>query len=330
MRILTLLICITTLLSCTMKETRTIATVERLDPALDAIVDTEVSFEIIAEGYEWSEGPVWVESTQTLLFSDVPKNTIYKWSEGKKAEVYLTPSGYTGSAPRTGETGSNGLTLDASGNLVLAQHGDRRIARMNAPIDAPKADFISIADTYEGKKFNSPNDVVFRSNGDVFFTDPAYGLPQQFEDPTREIMFCGVYKASHDSVTLVTDTITRPNGVAFFPGEKTLLVSNSDPDRAMWYAFDLDENDSISNARIFYDATALTKTEKGLPDGMKFDKQGNLFATGPGGIWIFNSQGKVLGKIKTAEIAANCALSGDEKTLFITADPWIIKVRLRK
>ncbi len=330
MRILTLIICITTLLSCTMKETPTIANVERLDPALDAIVDNDVSFEIIAEGYEWSEGPVWLESTKTLLFSDVPKNTIYKWSEGKKAEVYLTPSGYTGAAPRTGETGSNGLTLDAAGNLVLAQHGDRRIARMNAPLDAPKADFTSIADNYQGKKFNSPNDVVFRSNGDAFFTDPAYGLPQQFEDPTRELMFCGVYKASHDSVTLITDSLTRPNGVAFFPGEKTLLVSNSDADRAIWYAFDLGENDSITNARIFYDATALTKTEQGLPDGMKFDKQGNLFATGPGGVWIFNSHGKVLGKIKTKQIAANCALSGDEKTLFITADPWIIKVKLRK
>jgi len=313
-----------------MKDTRTIATVERLDPALDAIVDNVVTFEIIAEGYEWSEGPLWLESTQTLIFSDVPKNTIYQWREGEKASVYLTPSGYTGTAPRTGETGSNGLTLDPAGNLVLAQHGDRRIARMNAPLNTPKADFVSIADNYQGKKFNSPNDVVFRSNGDAFFTDPAYGLPQQFEDPTREIMFQGVYKASHDSVTLVTDSLTRPNGVAFFPGEKTLLVSNSDPDKAAWYAFDLDENDSITNARIFHDATSFTKNEKGLPDGMKFDKQGNLFATGPGGVWIFNSEGKVLGKIKTAEISANCALSGDGKTLFITADPWIIKVRLRK
>lgn len=318
-------------LACQPKETKkTMGTIERLDPALDAIVSASAVPEVIAEGYDWSEGPCWLPSTKTLIWSDVPKNTIYQWSEGKTASVYLTPSGYTGSTPRGGEMGSNGLTLTPDGKLVLCQHGDRRVAIMDAPLDAPKPKFITLADTINGKKFSSPNDAVVLSNGDVFFTDPPYGLPTGTEDPSKETPYNGVYKASGGKSVVLVDSLTRPNGIAFFPGEKTFLVANSDGEKAIWYAFDLGENDSISEARIFYDATKESKAgDKGLPDGLRIDSSGNVFASGPGGIWIFDAAGKVLGKIRLTESASNCALSDDEKTLFITNDMYVLRVKLR-
>lgn len=312
------------------KESKIIGTIERLDPELNALVDEDAKAVIIADSFDWSEGPVWVDRYKMLLFSDVPKNTIYKWTEETGTEVYLTPSGYTGAVPRGGEPGSNGLLLDKHGKLVMCQHGDRRVARMDAPIDIPKPKFTTLADKYEGKRISSPNDAVFRSNGDLFFTDPPYGLPQQEKDSTKEIPFNGVYKATPDGhVTLIVDSLTRPNGIAFLPGEKTLIVANSDPAKAIWYAFDLDDKDSVINARIFYDATAEAKTEKGLPDGFKIDKQGNIFASGPGGVWIFNKAGKVLGKIKLEEATSNCALTYDDKVLFITNDMYVLRVQLR-
>jgi len=331
MKTLLLLIPVVAFMSCQQKEMKTLGTIERIDPALDAIVSATAQPEIISEGFDWSEGPLWLEATQTLIFSDVPKNTIHQWSEAKGTSVYLTPSGYTGSVPRGGEMGSNGLTLNKEGKLVLSQHGDRRIALMNAPLDAPKADFTTLSDNIDGKKLSSPNDVVVRSNGDIFFTDPPYGLPNQAEDSTKETPFNGVYKISNGQTTLLVDSITRPNGIAFLPGEKTLIVASSDPEKAVWYAFDVAENDSLVNARIFYDATANVGVDgKGLPDGLKIDKQGNVFATGPGGVWIFNTEGKVLGKIKVPEATSNCALSADEKTLYITADMYVLRVKLRE
>lgn len=321
--------------ACTKKEqgksdeVRTLGAVERLDPALDAIVKSDAAVEIIAEGFEWSEGPLWIEGQNALLFSDVPTNIIYKWTEAKGKETYLTPSGRTGSMPYGNEPGSNGLTLNSEGKLVLCQHGDRRVSIMDAPLTAPEPKFISIIDNYEGKKLNSPNDAVFISNGDLFLTDPPYGLPNNVDDSTKEIPFQGVYKVSNRKTTLLTDTITRPNGIAFFPGDKTLIVANSDPEKAIWYAFDLADNGGLTNARIFYDATENAKTEKGLPDGLKIDKQGNVFATGPGGVWIFNREGKVLGKIKVTELTSNCAFSPDEKTLYVTADAYVVRVKLR-
>ena len=312
------------------KEIKTIGSIERVDPSVNSIINEDATIEILAEGYEWSEGPVWIEKQKMLLFSDVPRNTIFKWTEEKGAEIYLTPSGYTGSTPSPSkEPGSNGLTLDNDGNLVLCQHGDRRIARMDAPLDEPKPDFVSLADHFDGKKFNSPNDIAFRSNGDFFFTDPPYGLPTQNEsDPTKEIKFQGVYKGSADGkVTLLVDSITRPNGIALTPDEKTLIVANSDPAKAIWYAFDLTEKDSVINARIFYNATG--EKENGSPDGFKIDKKGNVFASGPGGVWIFNKDGKVMGKIKIPANTANCALADDDKTLYLTSDMYLLRVRMR-
>lgn len=316
--------------SCTQKEVKTLGSIEKIDPALDAIVNPDAKVEVIAEGFEWSEGPLWLETQNALIFSDVPKNIVYKWTSEKGKEIYLTPSGYTGnSSPYSGEEGSNGLLLSNDGKLVLCQHGDRKVALMDAPLDAPSPQFVSLADNYQGKKLNSPNDAVFNSKGDLFFTDPPYGLPKQADDSTKEIPFQGVYKATNGTVTLISDSVTRPNGIAFFPGGKTLIVANSDPAKAIWYTFDLLENDSIASAQIFYDATESAKTEKGLPDGLKVDKQGNVFATGPGGVWIFNKDGKLLGKIKVTEATSNCAFSPDEKTLFITADMYVVRVKLR-
>lgn len=322
------------LLSCTaMKESsRTIGSVERIDRALDSLINADAKIEILAEGYKWSEGPVWIASEKMLLYSDVPNNTIHKWTEEKGAEVFLTPSGYTGAEPsKSREPGSNGLTLDNDGKLILCQHGDRRVARLEAPWDKPTASFVTVADRYDGKRFNSPNDVVVRSNGDMFFTDPPYGLPEQENDPTREISYQGVYKVSTDGkVSLLVDSLTRPNGIAFFPDEKTFIVANSDPGKAIWYAFDLTENDSVTNARVFYDATSMVNEEnKGLPDGLRIDKNGNVFASGPGGIWIFNRDGKVLGKIRIPEPTANCAFDETEKTLYTTSNMYLCRVKLR-
>lgn len=312
------------------KEIKTIGSIERIDPAFDALVNTEAVVEVIAEGLDWSEGPLWLEEQKLLIFSDVPKNIVYRWTEEKGKEVYLTPSGYTGnSSPYSDEEGSNGLTLSNDGKLVLCQHGDRRVSMMDATLGEPKAIFIPLADNFQGKKLNSPNDAVFNTKGDLFFTDPPYGLPNKADDPTKEILFQGVYKASNGLVTLLTDSITRPNGIAFFPGEKKLIVANSDPAKAVWYTFDLLENDSLTNARIFYDATENAKTEKGLPDGLKVDRQGNVFASGPGGIWIFNKDSKLLGKIRLPEATSNCAFSSDEKTLYITVDMYVARIKLR-
>ncbi|MGS2737839.1 SMP-30/gluconolactonase/LRE family protein [Sinomicrobium sp. M5D2P17] len=309
---------------------KTTGSMERIDPALDAIMNTTAKAEIIAEGFVWSEGPLWVESEQMLLFSDVPENTVYKWTEEGGTEIYLRPSGYTGTEPsQSKEPGSNGLLLDTKGNLVLCQHGNRRMARMEAPLSKPEPVFHNLADNYEGKRFNSPNDAVYSSNGDLFFTDPPYGLPMQNdEDPTKEINFNGVYKVKRNGeVLLLTDNITRPNGIALFPGETKLLVACSDRSAADWYL--LDVNDTEKEPVIFYSATDQREGLKGSPDGLKIDKKGNVYATGPGGIWIFNKDGKVLGKIRLDESASNVALSGDEKTLYVTNDMYVLRIRLR-
>jgi gluconolactonase len=221
--------------------------------------------------------------------------------------------------------------MTSNGQLLLCQQGDRRIAVMDAPLDDPQPKFRSLATGYQGKKFNSPNDATFRSNGDLFFTDPPYGLENRMNDPKKEIPFQGVYRLdSMGHVYLLVDSLSRPNGIAFLPGEKTLLVSNSDSTRPVWYAFDIGLNDSLSNGRIFYDGSSAISTGKGLPDGMKVDREGHVFAAGPGGVFIFNSSGKLLGKIRTASISANCALADNDKTLFITSQNYVLKVKLRK
>src|ERR1700709_1149801 len=245
-------------------------TLKQIDPQFSSIVSKTAKAEILADGFLWSEGPVWVESHKMFLFSDVKRNVIYKWTKEKGKEVYLRPSGYTGTIARGGELGSNGLGLNIKGQLVICQDGDRVVSIMDAPLDKPKSKFIKIATNYKGKKFDSPNDLAFLSNGDIYFTDPPYGLEKNVDDPLKEAKYQGVYKISADGkITLLTDTITRPNGIAFFPGGKTVLISNSDPAKPYWYAYDLDKNGLFTHGRIFYSAKSATKTAAGMPDGLK-------------------------------------------------------------
>lgn len=307
-------------------------TLIKYDETLDSIIATDAKADIIATGYEWSEGPLWIDAQQMLLFSDVPTNTIYKWTEKEGASIYLQPSGYTGKTPSScKEPGSNGLTLDPNGKLVLCQHGDRQMGRMDAPLDQPQPVYTSLATHYQGKRFSSPNDCVFSPDGELFFTDPPYGLQTQDDsDSLKELAFNGVYRVKKNGeVDLVLNSITRPNGLAFFPGSKKLLVACSDPDQPDWHLIDMDA-DSMMAVSLFYSAKEERTTMKtGLPDGLKINQQGIVFASGPGGVYIFNKEGIKLGLLKLEAPASNCALSADEKTLYITNDMQVLRIKLK-
>ena len=311
-------------------ETRYIGQIDRLSPRMDEVVGPDAKIEVLAEGFEWTEGPVWLEDQEALLFSDIPRNTVFRWTGKAGLEEYLKPSGYTGDQRRSGEPGSNGLLLNDNAQLVLCQHGDRRIALMNTSLDAPAPQFVTLADNYQGKRFNSPNDAVFSSAGDLFFTDPPYGLEKGVDDPAKELDFQGVYvlRANRELV-LLTKELSRPNGIGFSPDERKLYVANSDPERAIWMQFSLNPEGKIYQSKVLHDATPLVKTEKGLPDGMVIDRRGNIFATGPGGVWVFNPNGEHLGTIKTGEATANCTLNTSETELYITADMYLLRVKLQ-
>lgn len=303
--------------------------IEKIEDELDQFIAPGTLPQIIAEGFDWSEGPLWIADRKMLLFSDIPPNSIYSWTEKEGKKLYLRPSGYTGGQDRTGEPGSNGLLLNKEGQLVLCQHGDRRLALMNAPLDAPAAQFSTLTDTYDGKRFNSPNDATYNSKGELFFTDPPYGLEGKMDDPSKEIPFQGVYKLGLDGKTiLLTDEMTRPNGIALSPDEKTLYVANSDPQKAIWMAFDLTEN-GVENGRVLFDATDMVGGErKGLPDGLKVHRNGTLFATGPGGVLILSPSGQHLGTILTGQATSNCAFNEDQSQLFMTADMYVMRIDL--
>jgi len=312
--------------------TQTLGTIERLDPRFDQLVPPGAVLEKLAEGFKWSEGPVWVARAGLitsaadagyLLFSDIPNNAVMKWKDGPGLSVFLKPAGYSGSDPRGGELGTNGLTLDAAGRLVACQHGDRRIARLERD-----GRWTMLADRYEGRRFNSPNDLVYKSNGDLYFTDPPYGLPRGPNDPGRELDFCGVYRLAADgTVTLLTKELTRPNGLAFSPDEKTLYIAQSDPQKAVWMAYAVNADGTLGPGRVFYDATRWTKTLKGLPDGLKVDRAGNLFATGPGGVNVLSPDGTLLGRINPGQPTANCAFGGDGSVLYVTANQYLARIK---
>ena len=325
-----LIILLTGVAASNAQATKPLIILEKLDPQFNTIVSKNAKARILAEGFLWSEGPLWIERHKMFLFSDVKKNVIYKWTKEKGKEIYLKPSGYTGTILRGGELGSNGLGLNIKGQLVICQDGDRVVAVMDAPLDKPKAKYIKIASGYKGQKFDSPNDLAFLSNGDIYFTDPPYGLEKNVDDPLKEARYQGVYRISaKGKITLLNDTLTRPNGIAFFPGGKTVLIANSDPEKPYWYAYELDKNGLFSHGRIFYSAKSATKTDAGMPDGLKIDKKGNVFATGPGGIWVFNKAGKLLGKIRVDDLASNCCFSSDEKALYVTNNHRVLRVDLR-
>ncbi|WP_036385186.1 SMP-30/gluconolactonase/LRE family protein [Muricauda sp. MAR_2010_75] len=290
-------------------------------------VDKDAEIEVLAEGFTWSEGPVWVKEGGFLLFSDVPQNTIFKWKEGEGITEFLKPSGYTGILPYSGEPGSNGLIINNEGELVACEHGDRRVTRMPL-VGGGK---FSLTDTWEGKRFNSPNDVVQASNGTYYFTDPPYGLPGREKSEIREIDAFGVYKIdAGGKVEMVIDSLTFPNGVALSPDEKTLYVTQSDPKAPYILAYDVKSNGSLENGRIFFDASSMVKPGlPGMPDGVKVDQNGTIFSTGPGGVLIITPKGELLGRIDTGQPTANCAWGDDGSVLYMTANNFLMRIKTK-
>jgi gluconolactonase len=307
---------------------KTLGTIERKDPRFDKLVPKDAVLEILAEGFMWVEGPVWVKDGGYLLFSDIPRNAIWKWQEGKDKSIFLQPSGLA-KKNNLREPGTNGLRLDPKGKLVACDHGNREVWRMDLKTKKKKV----LAERFKGKRFNSPNDLDFDAAGNLYFTDPPYGLmlkgASDDQTPGRELNFCGVYRLSaKGKLTLLTKDMSRPNGIALSPDEKTLYVANSDPKKAIWMAFPLKSDGTLGKGRVFFDASEWVGKKKGLPDGMKVDTAGNLFATGPGGVLVFAPDGTLLGSIETGVPTANCAFGDDGSTLYVAADTRLCRIRL--
>jgi len=300
------------------------ATITSLDPRFDQLVPKDPKLEKIADGFTWVEGPVWDKQGGYLLFSDIPANAVYKWKSGEGISLFLKSSGYSGTVPFAGkEPGSNGLTFDAKGQLVLCRHGDRQIGRLEL-----NGTIVPLVDHYKGHKINSPNDLVFKSNGDLYFTDPPFGLPQAFDDLSKAPVQ-GVYRLSKDgTVTLLIRDIKAPNGIAFSPDEKTLYVSDVDPKRAAWLAYDVQSDGTVTNGRVLFNATRWRKDPFFGPDGFKVDRQGNIFGARPGGLSVIAPDGTLLGTIETGHPTSNVAWGEDGKTLFITGGSSVYRLRL--
>jgi gluconolactonase len=295
----------------------------RLDPRLDSLVPADAVLEKVAEGFTWAEGPVWSRTGGYILFSDVPTNSIIKWKAGEGSSVFLKTSGYTGVEEFTGrEPGSNGLTFDREGRLVFCQHGDRRVGRLEK--DGSRTTLI---DNYQGKRLNSPNDLVFKSNGDLYFTDPPFGLPKTFDDPKKELPFQGVYRLSRNGkITLLTTEVKAPNGIAFSPDEKKLYVADSA--RALWFVFAVKRDGTLSSGKIFFDGTVQSQGRPGVADSLKVDVHGNVFGAAPGGLFVIAPDGTLLGRFDLGTATGNCAWGEDGSTLFITSNSILYRIRL--
>ena len=300
--------------------------IERLDPALDEILAPDAKIETLCKGFDWAEGPVWDEKERRLLFSDVPRNTIYQWKEGDtEATVYMKPSGFTGVGNYGSEPGSNGLAMDDKGRLHFCEHGDRRVSYLT-----PGGGKRTLADNYNGKRFNSPNDLAIARNGDVYFTDPPYGLPGREKDTEfRELPFHGVYRVTPQGVvSLVTRGLDRPNGVALSPDGKTLYIAQSHGPAPIIMAYPLKPDGSAGGGKIFFNCKDLKGP--GAPDGLKVDAKGNVFSTGPGGCLILNREGKLLGRILCGRPTANVAFGENGTRLYLTSDDRILRVALKR
>ncbi|KAB7763199.1 SMP-30/gluconolactonase/LRE family protein [Xanthomonas maliensis] len=305
-----------------------IGQVSRFDPAMQRLVAADARIERLAEGFTWSEGPTWVRKGGYLLFTDVPQNTLYRWSERDGLSVLLKPSGYAGPPMEAlREAGANGLYAAPDGSVLLADSGNRRVARLD-PLSRRTT---TLASGFDGKRFNSPNDLVRRRDGAVFFTDPPYGLKDLDASPIKELRFNGVYRLDADgSVHLLDDGLSFPNGIALSPDERTLYVSNSDPKRPIWMAYTLDARGAVTGKRVFADASDLVAQDApGLPDGMAVAADGHLFATGPGGVLVFTPDGRRLGRIETGQPISNCAFGDDGQTLYMTSNAMLTRLRLQ-
>ena len=305
-----------------------IGRIHRYSSALDQLIDPAAEIELLASGFTWSEGPVWIADGGYLLLSDVPANRMYLWSETDGLSVFLDPSGFEGpdsSAFR--EPGSNGLIAGPDGSILMCDHGKRAVVRLD--LATKKKTFL--ATHFDGRKFNSPNDLVLAQDGAIYFTDPPYGLEGLNDSPIKEQPFNGVYRLGPDlTVTLVDADMSFPNGILLSPDGRTLFVANSDPRAAIWVAFDLDSAGRAISRRVFADVTdTVGEAMPGLPDGMAIDEAGNLWATGPGGVLIFSADGELLGRIDMDSAVANCAFGEDGSTLFLAAHDRLARVRTR-
>jgi gluconolactonase len=310
--------------------------VDRMDPSVSRIIPAGAKLEKVADGFKWVEGPVWVRGS--LFFAEIPSNSIRRWTPGEGVSIFLQPSGYQGKAPYGGpEPGSNGMTLDPRGRLTVAGHARRDVYRLESL--SPNAQLTVLADSYRGKKLNSPNDLVYRSDGSLYFTDPPYGLRTQGDnDPHKQLKVNGVYRIpdavdqkpgappARSRLQLLVSNLPRPNGIAFSPDGKYLYVDNTGPEK-VWMRYRVKPDGTLADAKVLYDATSDKRM--GAPDGMKVDEEGNIYSAGPGGVWIISPQGRPLAVLLIPKRVANVAWGGaDRRTLYIVATDSVYSVRL--
>ena len=302
-----------------------IGSVERLSPEIDNLIEKSAKIEILADGFEWSEGPVWSSQLNSVLFSDVPENVIYSWNEDKGLGTFTRPIGYSGKVPNLKKAGTNGLTIDADGNLIICMHGDRKITRLEKLNINRK---VTLVNSFDGNLLNSPNDLVYDSKGNLYFTDPPYGLLEGDNDKLKEIEFNGVYKVSpNGDIEVLVKNLTRPNGISISNDEKILYVANSDKNNPVIMQYDLSEK-GAKNPSIFFDGRELTKKDIGLFDGLKVHPTGNVFATGPGGVLVIKENGEHIGTIRTEVRTANCAFDENFQYLYMTSDMFLTRIKL--
>lgn len=283
------------------------------DPMFARVVSPEARLEKLASGFGFTEGPIWV-GPEGCVFSDIPNDAIFRWSPFGSTSKILDPE--------SGVRGPNGLTLDRQRRLTICEQTGRKVSRLECD-----GSVSILTEKFDGKKLNSPNDCVYRSDGALYFTDPPFGLPARDQDPAKELPFSGIYRLCNGDLQLLSTQLKRPNGLAFSADERYLYVSNSEPERKTWFRFEVAPDGALRHGTVFFDATSADSP--GLPDGMKLDIEGNLYCTGPGGIWIFSPNGKHLGTLVAPEVPANCHWGdADGKTLYITARSSLYRMRL--
>jgi len=310
------------------KGQQTVDSVEFLDPKMEVFFDKDTKIEVLADGFTWAEGPVWVSKLNGVVFTDVPNNKAYLWTKKDGLSLFLSPSGMTNHAPHSTDEGANGLTLDNEGNLILCQHGNRAVSKLkNWSFDTPEYEIL--VDHFEGKWLNSPNDLAINQKGEIFFTDPPYGLKDQDRDALKELDFNGIYKWSEDNgLVLLDKSLSRPNGIALSNDEKTVYISNSDSQHSIIAAFDL-ENGLLKNKRTFFDGSVLAQTRQGLFDGLRVHSSGVVFATGPGGVLVLDESGKHLGTVMPGKSTANCGFDAQEDYLYLTSTDVLARIKLK-
>ena len=303
-----------------------IGSVERFSSEIDEFFSKDSKIEIIANGFSWSEGPVWSKKLNAVLFSDVPNNVIYKWDEKNGLEIFLDNIGYSGVVPNLKKAGTNGLTLDNEGNLIICMHGDRRIVKLK---DWNNNEFVPLATSFNNKLLNSPNDLVYNSNKDLFFTDPPYGLKGGDNDKLKELDYNGVFKlTSNGKLSVLIKNLSRPNGIAISGDEKLLYVANSDLNNPVIMKYQISD-EGVKNPEVFFDGSFLSKKDKGLFDGLKIHPSGTVFATGPGGVLLIKSNGIHMGTVRTEVRTANCTFDDKYEYLYMTSHQYLTRIKIQ-